>query len=114
MKIKLPSFKLNIAQLLQALPYLTLSLSIIGIAYTAWFIYNDIVLGAQDAVALESLKKDVIQTRLNTNLFDEVSIEYTKKSEQSEVNINNLRNPFEFVNQVPQPAETPNVEPLVQ
>ena len=93
-KLTLPSFKIRLETILHITPFITLGTSLVLTLYVAWFIYNNIVIASNDAVALQSISQHVVQTRLNTNLFEEVNQDFSKKKEGILIDVDTLRNPF--------------------
>ena len=105
-KFRLPKFKLE--TVLRVLPFMTLSISAVTTGTIAFYLYQNVIIASNDAVALQSLSQDVVKTRLNTNLFEEVNDDFTRKTGGEEIDVNTLRNPFEEV--LDKTAPTENIE----
>lgn len=102
MKIfKLKKESISIERFLALLPYLTITISIVSTLFTFWFIYNNIIIVANDAIELQSLSQDVVKTKLNTKLYESVDEELTKKKKAGTLDASSLRNPFETIQEPP-------------
>ena len=74
---KLPS--LNRSAALKWLPRVTLSLSLIALGYTSFYLYQNVLIGVSDAIALESLSQQVLKVRLDVEDFESVNEDFLKK-----------------------------------
>ena len=95
-KLSLNFKKLSLSRAiaLKWLPRITLSVSFVVACYAFWFLYQSVLLGVSDAIALETLNKQVLKVRLDVAQFEEVNSDFLQKIQGVQIDITKLRNPF--------------------
>ena len=104
MKYKL---KISQANFLRLIPYITISIILGALSYTMWFLYQDVLLGIYDTADLESKSQNVIQIKLNTQTYDEVSQLFEVKGDEA-IGFEMIENPFA------EEERTIIIEPLIK